>query len=600
MSEELKVILNAEDRLSGATRGAKLSLTELKSGLDLARDAYAALERAVDATVGPTMELAQQQRDLARISGSSVEEAGALIQVADDLTVSYSALNQASKRLAAEGQSLTLATVIELGEEYKRLPGPVERAQFAQEKFGRAAGPEMQKLLEKSRFELERMGDAALDSALVMSGEGVDAARQYEIAQDGLNDAMLEAKVIVGTELIPMLTKLTEISTEHLVPAVSAAADWFERGTAAGAQLVQVGRLLWVQYQQTTGAIDDATAALEAQRIVNGGLTDAELRQQRVVEASAARWQGLADAYRDDVTPAVDDATRALDDQKSRLDELNLILAGPIKKEQDEYYARQKDAAAAIVETQGRIQELTALPQLTDAQRAELDELQTRLGEQKQAYEDNATAHEESTARILFGFLQQKLAADGWQEGEIEFLAAVGAAWGIYDQQTATALGNVDSAIAKAHGDANLFVDYMNNSVYSLPDHRINIDVVTRNRTETQYGEEPGPAAPLPPGPVEEPEYDGRRAWGGPVGGGQAYVWNEPGHAGEVLVPAGAGYVLSRDDAMRALSGAAGGQTIIQIDATGSRLSEGEFRQIIEQALDERARLADSRLRMGA
>lgn len=51
----------------------------------------------------------------------------------------------------------------------------------------------------------------------------------------------------------------------------------------------------------------------------------------------------------------------------------------------------------------------------------------------------------------------------------------------------------------------------------------------------------------------------GGRAGGGPVYGGQSYTWNEPGSGPEVLVPAGNGYVLNREQAQAALAGAAGG-----------------------------------------
>src|SRR3972149_10813555 len=188
MPEELKVLISVENKLSGGMGAARLSLTELKSGLDLAAQALRTVQQAIDATVTPTIELARQQRDLARTSGATAEEAGALIQVADDLTVSYDTLKVASKTLTCEGLSLNLETLEKLSGEYAALPGPVAKAQFAAEKFGARAGPEMQKLLELSTAELRAMGAAALDSGLVLSGSAVGAARGYEKAQDELKD----------------------------------------------------------------------------------------------------------------------------------------------------------------------------------------------------------------------------------------------------------------------------------------------------------------------------------------------------------------------------------------------------------------------------
>lgn len=48
------------------------------------------------------------------------------------------------------------------------------------------------------------------------------------------------------------------------------------------------------------------------------------------------------------------------------------------------------------------------------------------------------------------------------------------------------------------------------------------------------------------------------RASGGSVSAGMPYLWNEPGAKGELLVPAGNGYILNRRDAMRAVGEAAG------------------------------------------
>lgn len=136
---------------------------------------------------------------------------------------------------------------------------------------------------------------------------------------------------------------------------------------------------------------------------------------------------------------------------------------------------------------------------------AAIADVEARLADANAAYDANATEHEEATARIVFGMLQQKLAMDGYTAEEIAFLTDVGEEWGIYDTKTANALRNVDAAIAKHGLDANAVVATLHDNIANLPDSKtINIEVRTNY---TQYGAEPGPGVPpiAPPGPPDDP-----------------------------------------------------------------------------------------------
>lgn len=282
----------------GVLGGLKTTFTEISSAVSLARQALDAARQVIDATVTPTVALAAQQRDLARASGSTAEEAGTLIQVGDDLKVSYETLEAAAKKANAEGFQLNIATLAEISEEYRALPDSVSKAQFATDKFGRLAGPEMQKLLELSKEELLAMSDAALESGLVLSNEAVDGARDFEIAQDELNDALETAKVLIGQELIPVLTSLASTASEHLAPAIETAVDWWERGTAAGEQLGDIAGLLQIKFDLARGAIDEQTAAARAHQIaieddrlvIEDTIGELDLYQRQLQTTTAATY----------------------------------------------------------------------------------------------------------------------------------------------------------------------------------------------------------------------------------------------------------------------------------------------------------------------
>lgn len=370
----LEVTLKAEENLSKVFQAGGLQSKELQAQLhNLAQDALKAVIDQSRVAVERTQALAMQQRDLALAMGRPVEEAGVLIQVADDLGISYETTLAATKKLNAEGLQPSWANIKKLAAEYQTLPPGVARAQFATENFGRAAGPEMQKLLEKSTDQLDAMADSAERSGLVMSGEAVAGAEAYRMSQDALNDAVDAGYVAIGTRLIPVLTDLNNFAADNLVPTVDFLSQGFADAWEAGDKLWKIAQALGIQYQLATGQIDYATAALEAQKVVNEGVTDAQLAEQKAVQASTDRWAGLAAQYAE-TTTATDDQAAATRDNTAAV-EAHL-----------EAIARVRDAEAAATQstndlTVAHLQLAEALKDATaaDVARASIDLLQAQL-----------------------------------------------------------------------------------------------------------------------------------------------------------------------------------------------------------------------------
>lgn len=308
-------------------KGLKLSLTEVASAVSLAKQAFAALQQVINATVTPTVELARQQRDLARASGSTAEEAGALIQVADDLTVSYETINMAAKRANKEGLQLNIETLKTLSDQYNALPDSVSKAQFASDKFGRAAGPEMQKVLAKTRAELDAMAASSKAAGLVLSTQAVNSAREYEIAMDDLDDTLKSAKVLIGQELVPVVTTLAKVTTANLVPALQTAKDWLDRGMESGRELAGVVELLWLEHQEETGAVAEGTAAARAWTLAHQGEIEAARTSTEMLDAHERALAANATATRDN-TAAETEERAASDLQKSVWGDATEALAG--------------------------------------------------------------------------------------------------------------------------------------------------------------------------------------------------------------------------------------------------------------------------------
>lgn len=142
--------------------------------------------------------------DMARMMGTTTEEASRLVQVADDVRISQEALGTAMKIASKNGVEPTIESMAQLADQYLALAPGVERNQFLLTTFGRS-GLEMGKLLEQGGAGVRSMS-AAIDSSLIVTKEAGKQAKLYYESIDRLNDAWTAFKINVGNGVIPVLT----------------------------------------------------------------------------------------------------------------------------------------------------------------------------------------------------------------------------------------------------------------------------------------------------------------------------------------------------------------------------------------------------------
>ena len=221
----LRIILSAIDRASGVIKhtssafgGLKNNLTDVSKLLG-AGFGFAAITSGFRKIIKDTNDYAKSVEDLSRSLGASTEETSKLIQMTDDLEISQSALESGMKIALRQGIEPNIAGIKTLAEKYQQLQTPAEKAAFAMETFGRN-GLEMQKILEKTPDQIDAMAKALDGSSLIMSQDAVQAAKNYRMSLDNLEDTMMGLKVTVGNELLPTLTeaanKLNEIVTVNM------------------------------------------------------------------------------------------------------------------------------------------------------------------------------------------------------------------------------------------------------------------------------------------------------------------------------------------------------------------------------------------------
>ena len=214
------------DGLQKGLSQAKTGMQEVKSKSGMLTDALrgvatvtavvgavtVALKGAYDATAGATLKYSDQVRELVRLSGVSTEESSRMIQMADDLQVSYESLSASLKFAARQGITPTTDALAKMSDEYLKLNPGAERAAFVFKNFGRA-GSEMSKVLEQGGAKLRAMS-AEQSRNLILTEKQVQAARKLQIAQDGLNDSWTAWKMNIGTTIIPALGEQLELSNK--------------------------------------------------------------------------------------------------------------------------------------------------------------------------------------------------------------------------------------------------------------------------------------------------------------------------------------------------------------------------------------------------
>ncbi len=160
-----------------------------------------------------------------------MEDASRIIQVADDMRLSYEQVSTAMKMYArqaaesGEAADMSIETLARLSDQYLALAPGVERTNFLLENFGRS-GADMGKLMEQGGDGIRSMA-GAVDESLVMTEEGIQAAEDYRLAMDEWNDSMDGIKLQFAQALLPALSDFASFAQEILIPAMREIVGWF-------------------------------------------------------------------------------------------------------------------------------------------------------------------------------------------------------------------------------------------------------------------------------------------------------------------------------------------------------------------------------------
>jgi hypothetical protein len=343
----------------------------------------------------------------------------------------------------------------------------------------------------------------------------------------------------IGGDLIPVLTDMASWMNKNLIQMQEFSAILAEHRSGV---------------TDTSGTYEDYIAKQDKLREMagraKGGIKDLTKEEFLNKQATDLLNDSIDDVKQQfiDASEATEDNTLALEDneaaaeaakeEQNRLKEafsaLQTIIDGPVSDAYEDFKTKQDELGEKVELLRAKIFVLEHAEYLTDAQAEELENMQAELGESETALVDLALQHEDTIERMIFGMAAEALARDGWQEGEIEALTALGEKWGIYDEATAAAMRAVESAVSgfNESGNMDTLISDLNNAKNAAEDlsGTYNIDVVT---TYKQIG-----TPSINPGG----SFKGGKQHGGPVMAGGMYLVGEAGP--ELFMPQQSGQIV--------------------------------------------------------
>jgi hypothetical protein len=150
--------------------------------------AYAIVDKVIVQNVNRFADYALKMDDMSRVTGIQVDQMSRLVQAADDLRISQETLNTGLEFAIRQGYEPSVEWLGQMADQIRMLPPGAQRAEEAIRLFGKASGPDMLRLLEQGSTGIEQYM-SGVEDGLVVTQEGVQAAREWHQSVDRMTDA---------------------------------------------------------------------------------------------------------------------------------------------------------------------------------------------------------------------------------------------------------------------------------------------------------------------------------------------------------------------------------------------------------------------------
>ena len=358
--------------------------------------------------------------------GASAEETSRLIQVADDVRVSYDTLKTAMKEAQKDGIDPNIEGLAKLADQYVKIQSPTEKTKFLLDKFGKS-GMEMGKLMEKGGDGIRKMS-AAIDENLVITDQGIQASDQYQHSLDELNDSWSAIKITIGSYLVGPATDLLN-HYRDITTSLKENGYWYTVVHQFSLDDIAAKR------EEADAAFQAASANNEFSGALDGNAGALADNKDAIKEAE----KNLSD-YKD----MLKQVSQANQDAESFIQSYADFQKGydeDHKKALEDLTAAQQDYFTALYEHGKGSEEVDKATEALHTQQAEVQKLE-------------ATWHE-STNKMIYDMVMAKVSVDGLTDAEFKATQQLAVTMGIRTQAEADQANQMmDTANTLADGIA--------------------------------------------------------------------------------------------------------------------------------------------------
>lgn len=158
------------------------------------------------------------------------------------------------------------ALLPEIADKFKAMPDGAEKSAMALKLFGKG-GLALLPFLNKGAEGLKELTDRSDKFGLTLSGKDLDALKASKLAHKDWDAAMEGAKVRIGAQLLPMVTKLVVYFQTKMIPIIVAAGKWVadhreqisKTAATIGRVLITMGKA-WVAWEKVVFTVVGAIA----------------------------------------------------------------------------------------------------------------------------------------------------------------------------------------------------------------------------------------------------------------------------------------------------------------------------------------------------
>jgi hypothetical protein len=412
---------------------ASLSWTDFRSMYSTVLDVVRSGQQVWAATGQKYIEYVDSVRDTARALGTTTEEAARLIQVGDDVFLSYEKMSIGMKMAQKQGIDPSIQGLAKLSDAYLKLAPGVERTQFLLKTFGKS-GMEFGKMMELGGDAIIKRA-AAIEKGLLPTEKAAAAELKFKEQVDKLQDS------------------LTAMTYQVMPPVISALTDYFAIWTAGiammeGGAAVLTGEKTMAQWLGETSA--------QSQELYNTFMGLDEV-QKDVAEGGGEVGDGLMDTA--SASKVAGDALKQYKDQLDDVSKANQDAEKFIQSYADFQKGYVKDhleAVNKVAEAEQKLAEVQAKKTTDkDAKKKAIEEATAGIAEAKKGIQELEATWHESTQKMIYDMVMAKVSVDGLTDAEFNATQDLAVTMGIRTQaQADEAKAMMEKATAIADGIA--------------------------------------------------------------------------------------------------------------------------------------------------